>query len=86
MRDVEAYDGVITLKRFKLFFYRNNLDQKVLSSTIQCLEKDVFQWKNLPITGARDGIPKLWLHSVISTKKELTSGETDERKGIPVYY
>lgn len=45
MKEVGPYEGVISLKRFKEFFLKNQIDYKAIHSTIQCIETEFVSYK-----------------------------------------
>lgn len=80
MKEVQPFEGVLSLRRFKEFFLKNQIDFRTIRSTIQCIEAEFSQWKSV----SSISIPKIWVQAVQTSKKWLQENykEYRECKGI----
>jgi hypothetical protein len=77
MKEVGPYEGVITLRRFKEFFFNNQLDLQTIQSTVRTLETELNQWyqvKSFSADVLEPGcVPRIWQQALLDAKKEAPS-------------
>jgi hypothetical protein len=74
IKEIGPFEGIVTLKRFKEFFFRNQLDLTTIKSTVQTLESELNQWyqvKSFSADVLEPGcVPKIWHQSILDSKRE----------------